>query len=261
MTATRRPFAAVLLAGLLALMLPGVPAPRAQDGPVVVFAAASLKTALDGIAAAWTQKTGRRTAISYAASSALARQLEQGAPAQVFVTADLDWMDYAQTKGLIEPASRSNLLGNRLVLIAPAASAKPVLIGPGFDLGGLVGSGRLATGAVATVPVGKYAKAALEKLGAWEGVRAKLAEAESVRAALVLVSRGEAPYGIVYATDAAADRSVAVIGTFPSDSHPPIVYPAALVKDAGADGKAFLDFLRSAEAKPFYEAQGFSVLY
>lgn len=261
MIATRRSMTAGLGAAVLTLVLPAAPTVQAQDRPVVVFAAASLKTALDGIAAAFTQKTGRRTAISYAASSALARQLEQGAPAQVFLTADLDWMDYAQGNGLIEPASRSNILGNRLVLIAPAGAAKPVAIGPGFDLGGLVGAGRLATGAVANVPVGKYAKAALEKLGAWEGVKGKLAEVESVRAALVLVSRGEAPYGIVYATDAAADRSVAVVGNFPADSHPPIVYPAALVKGAGAEGRAFLEFLRSAEAKPFYEAQGFTVSY
>jgi molybdate transport system substrate-binding protein len=260
MSILRRSFIAGLAALAAAFAAPSRPA-LAQSGDVVVFAAASLKNALDAIAADFTRQTGKKVAISYAASSALARQLEQGAPAQVFVSADLEWMDYAAAKGLIDPTTRSNILGNRLVLIAPKATAKSVEIVPGIDLGRLVGDNRMAVGALASVPAGKYAKAALDKLGAWDGVKGKLAEAESVRAALLLVSRGETPYGIVYQTDAAADPNVAVVGTFPADSHPPVVYPATLVKGAGPDGAAFLAFMRSPAARKAYETQGFSILY
>ncbi|MBT9291035.1 molybdate ABC transporter substrate-binding protein [Prosthecodimorpha staleyi] len=260
MSILRRSLIAGLAALAVAVAIPSRPV-VAQSGDVVVFAAASLKNALDEIAADYTKKTGKKVAISYAASSALARQIEQGAPAQVFVSADQKWMDYAAAKGLIEPASRSDILGNRIVLVAPKDVAKPIEIKAGFDLGKFLGNGRLAIGAVASVPAGTYAKESLEKLGAWDGVKGKLAEAESVRAALLLVSRGETPYGIVYQTDAAADPNVAVVGTFPPESHTPILYPATLVKDAGADGTAFLAFMRSAAARKAYEKQGFTVLY
>ncbi len=248
-----------LTAAALLTVWPQPPA-RAQSGDVLVFAAASLKNALDAINAQWLKETGKRATISYAASSALAKQLEQGAPAQMFIPADLDWMDYAERKGLIEPETRSNLLGNRIVLIAPGDKANAIAIAPGFDLAKLVGDGRLAMANVESVPAGRYGKAALEKLGLWAGVSGKLAQAENVRAALLLVSRGEAPAGIVYQTDAASDKGVAIVGTFPEDTHPPIVYPIALTIQAGPDASAFLGYIRSGRSKPLFEAQGFTVL-
>jgi molybdate transport system substrate-binding protein len=169
-------------------------------------------------------------------------------------------MDYVEKKALIDTNSRSNLLGNALVLIAPKDSAAAIDLKQGADLGGLVGDGRLAVGNVDSVPAGKYAKAALEKLGFWDGVSNKLAQAESVRAALLLVSRGEAPLGIVYQTDAAADPNVKVVATFPADSHPPIIYPIALTTKANEAAAAFLDYIKSPKAAPAFEAQGFTVL-
>jgi molybdate transport system substrate-binding protein len=228
---------------------------------VTVFAAASMKNALDAINAEWAKESGNEATVSYAASSALAKQIEQGAPADIFISADLAWMDYVTEKKLIEAESRSNLLGNRIVLVAPADKAKPVDIKKDFDIAGLVGDGRLAMGAVDSVPAGKYGKAALEKLGVWSSVEKKVAGAESVRAALLLVSRGEAPYGIVYQTDAAADPGVKIVGTFPEDSHPPIIYPVAILSEAKSPAaKSYLDFLKSAKATPFFEKQGFTVL-
>jgi molybdate transport system substrate-binding protein len=226
-----------------------------------VFAAASLKNALDAVNVQWQKETGRKASISYAASSALARQMEQGAPAQVFISADLDWMDYVASKGLIKPETRSNLLANRIVLIAPKGKAKAVDIRAGFDLARLLGDGRLAMANVDAVPAGRYGKAALEKLGVWPSVSGKTAQTENVRAALLLVSRGEAPAGIVYQTDAAADPNVEIIGTFPEDTHPPIIYPIALT--AGAthpDAAAFLTYIKSDKAKALFDAQGFTVL-
>ncbi len=250
-----------LAAGLLMTSgLPQAPA-RAQGGDIVVFAAASLKNALDAINAQWMKETGKKAAISYAASSALAKQLEHGAPAQLFISADLDWMDYVEKKDLIRKDTRSNLLGNRIVLIAPADKADPVDIKPGFDLAKVVGDGRLAMANVEAVPAGRYGKAALEKLGAWNGVSGRIAQTENVRAALLLVSRGEAPAGIVYQTDAAADPKVKIIGTFPEDTHPPIIYPIALTANATSpDAAAFLAYITSAKARPLFEAQGFTVL-
>ena len=246
-----------LAAGAFAAVAPAV----AQDGGLVVFAAASLKNALDAVNGQWQAVAGKQAKISYAASSALAKQIEQGAPAQLFISADFDWMDYLARKKLIKPDTRSNLLGNRIVLVAPADKAKPVEIKQDFDLAALVGDGRLAMGAVDSVPAGKYGKAALEKLGVWSSVEQKVAGAESVRAALLLVSRGEAPYGIVYQTDAAADPGVKIVGTFPEDSHPPIIYPVAILSEAKSPAaKAYLDFLKSAKATPFFEKQGFTVL-
>ena len=238
----------------------GEPA-KAQGGDVVVFAAASLKTALDAVNAQWRTETVKKAIISYAASSALAKQIEQGAPAQVFISADLDWMSYLAGKSLIKVDTRTNLLGNRIVLIAPKDKAQPVKIESGFDLAKVLGDGRLAMANVDAVPAGKYGKAALEKLGAWASVANRIAQAENVRAALLLVSRGEAPAGIVYRTDAAAESNVAIIGTFPESSHPPIVYPAALTANAThPDAAGFLAYIGSAKAKPVFEAQGFAVL-
>ena len=262
MTATRFPTTRrTWIAGLfLALAAGPVPAPAA-DAPVVVFAAASLKNALDEASAAWGKETGKTTRISYAGSNALAKQIEAGAPADLFFSADLAWMDYAEKNGTIRPDTRVNVLRNAIVLVAPKGAAKTVTLAPGVDLAAALGGGRLAMGNVEAVPAGKYGKAALEKLGAWEGVKGQVAQAENVRAALLLVARGEAPLGIVYATDAASDPSVEVVATFPADSHPPIVYPAALTRDsANADGAAFLTFLRSPAARPFFERQGFTVI-
>ena len=251
---------ASVLAGLLAsALLGGVPA-RAAEAPTV-FAAASLKNALDEIAGSYAKEGKPAPRISYAASNTLAKQIEQGAPADLFFSADLDWMDYLARKDLIRPETRVSLLANSIVLIAPQDSKAAVTMGPGLDLAAALGQGRLAMGNVEAVPAGKYGKAALEKLGGWTGVKDKVAQAESVRAALLLVSRGEAPLGIVYATDAAADANVRIVATFPADSHPPIVYPVALTKDsASPDAAGLLAYLRGPVAKAAFEKQGFTVL-
>ena len=220
MRTTRRAWLALPAIAILAW---GASPAAAQGRDVLVFAAASLKTALDEVAAQWQRESGKKASISYAASNTLMKQIEHGAPADIFISADLDWMDYGQRKDLIKPDTRSNLLGNRLVLIAPKDAAVSINVQPGFVLGTELKGGRLAIGNVDAVPAGKYAKAALEKLEAWNGVKDKVAQAESVRAALALVSRGEAPLGIVYQTDAAADPAVKIVGTFPESTHPPIV--------------------------------------
>jgi molybdate transport system substrate-binding protein len=235
---------------------------HAQSKEVVVFAAASLKNALDAAAAGFAKDTGRPTPkISYAASNTLAKQIEAGAPADVFLSADLDWMDYLASKDLIRPDTRVNLLGNRLVLIAPKDATVSLTIGSGFDLATALGSGKLAMANVDAVPAGKYGKAALERFGVWEAVKSQVAQADNVRGALLLVSRGEAPLGIVYQTDAAADPNVKIVGVFPEDSHPPIIYPMAVTKDSThADAVAFVTYLRSGASKPAFEKQGFTVL-
>lgn len=249
-----------LLAGLVASALLGTGPARAADGPTV-FAAASLKNALDDIAAAYAREGRPAPKISYAASNTLAKQIEQGAPADLFFSADLDWMDYLAKQHLIRPDTRVSLLANSIVLIAPKDSRAAVKMGPGLDLAAALGSGKLAMGNVEAVPAGKYGKAALETLGAWAGVKDKVAQAESVRAALLLVSRGEAPLGIVYATDAAADPNVRIVATFPADSHPAIVYPVAVTKDAAnPDAAGLLAYLRGPAAKAAFEKQGFTVL-
>ncbi len=240
---------------------PPLAAQEANQQTLTVFAAASLKNALDDIGAIFTERTGIKIAASYAASSALVKQIEQGAPADAFISADLEWMDYAAQKKLIQNATRFNLLGNRLVLIAPKDSKQgEVAIGPGFDLAKLAGDGRIATGDVQAVPAGKYAKAALEKLGAWQAAAPKFAMADNVRAALVLVARGEALLGIVYETDAKVEPGVKVIGKFPPDSHPAIIYPAALTATAKADAKKYLDFLRGSTGQVGFEHYGFTYL-
>jgi molybdate transport system substrate-binding protein len=233
----------------------------AQGNSLTVFAAASMKNALDDIDTAYAAKTGIKIVASYAASSALAKQIEQGAPADVFMSADTDWMDYAISKKTIQESTRVNLLGNSIVLIAPKDSTiDHVAIEPGFDLAKLAGYGEIATGDVKAVPVGKYAKAALEKLGAWQAAEPKFAMAESVRAALTLVARGEASLGIVYATDARVEPGVKIVGTFPSDSHPAIIYPVAATTTAKAEASDYLAFLRSSAAKTIFEKYGFTFL-
>ncbi|MET0746021.1 MAG: molybdate ABC transporter substrate-binding protein [Microvirga sp.] len=262
MRITRRLGLCLVIPLLLGLTTYPSSGPRAQEKELVVFAAASMKNALDEAADTFARQTGKPAArISYAASNTLAKQIEAGAPADVFISADLDWMDYLAQKNLIRPETRISLLGNRIVIVAPKGSARPIAVQPGFDLASGLGGGRLAMGNVDAVPAGKYGKAALEKLGAWDGVKDHVAQAESVRAALLLVSRGEAPLGIVYQTDAAADPNVAVVGSFPPDSHPPIVYPVAVTKDSTHPGaQDFVNFLRSGAARPIFEKQGFSVL-
>jgi molybdate transport system substrate-binding protein len=233
--------------------------PAAAD-EVVVFAAASLKTALDGIAADFEAGTGHRVTISYAGTNTLARQIIAGAPADVFVSAAENWMDEVERAGLLVPGSRRDLLGNKLVLIAHGRDAAPVGIGPALDLPALLGDGRLAMAMVDAVPAGQYGKAALEQFGLWSAAEPAVVQTENVRAALALVALGEAPFGIVYASDAAAEDNVTVVGTFPPGSHPPIVYPAALLTNAadGADS-AFLAALAAPAAIARFTAQGFTL--
>ena len=254
---TGRILAVIVAAFAIAAALPAL----AQEKPIVVFAAASMKNALDDVNAAFTRRGGVKVVASYAASSALAKQVEQGAPADVFLSADVDWMDYLAKRKLIVENSRFDLLGNRLVLVATKdLRIDSVKIEPGFDLAALAGSGRIAVGDVRAVPAGLYAKAALEKLGAWAAVEGKLAMAENVRAALVLVARGEAPLGIVYETDAMVEPGVRIVGVFPDDSHAPIVYPVAQTAGARPDAAGYLAFLRTQAARSVFEHYGFSVL-
>jgi molybdate transport system substrate-binding protein len=234
---------------------------HAQGRDLLVFAAASLKNALDDADAQYLQDAGHKVAVSYGASSTLAKQIENGAPADVFISADLDWMDYASAHKLIKPETRFNLLGNKLVLIAPADSQIDLIIAPNFPLAQALGSGRLAMADPAAVPAGKYGKAALEALGVWPSVASKVAPAQDVRATLILVSRGEAPLGIVYQTDAAADKGVKIIGAFPESTHPPIIYPIAVTTASTNPGAAaYVGFLKSPAAKSAFEKQGFVTL-
>ena len=250
----------VLFSALVILLAAFSPA-SAEDKTITVFAAASMKNALDEVNAAYTAKTGVKTTASYAASSVLAKQIEQGAPADVFVSADTGWMDYAISKKTINEPTRVDLLGNSLVLIAPKNSKiSEVNIAPGFDLAKLAGDGRIATGDVQSVPVGKYAKAALEELGAWQAAERKFAMAENVRAALTLVARGETALGIVYSTDAKVEPGVKIVGTFPAVSHPPIIYPVAATVTAKPETSEYLAFLRSMAAKNIFEKYGFKFL-
>jgi molybdate transport system substrate-binding protein len=233
----------------------------AQDKRLLIFAAASMKNALDEVDAAYTTKTGVKIVASYAASSTLAKQIERGAPADIFLSADADWMNYSIGRKDIDAGTRLNLLGNSIVLIAPKDSKLDnVAIGPGVDLAGLAGDGKIAVGDVKAVPAGKYAKAAMQKLGAWQAAEPRLAMAESVRAALTLVARGEAVLGIVYATDAKFETGVKILGTFPADSHPPIIYPVAATATANAEAADYLAFLRSSQAKTTFEKYGFTFL-
>jgi molybdate transport system substrate-binding protein len=251
-------FAALI--GAMVMALSSAPPVHAAE-KLVVFAAASLKNALDAVNGTWQAETGQRVTISYAASSALARQIEQSAPADIFISADLDWMEYLSERQLIVPNSRTNLLGNRIVLIASGDSTIEANIAPDFPLAELLGDGRLAMADVKAVPAGKYGRAALERLGVWAEVEANVAQAENVRAALKLVATGEAPLGIVYRSDAVAEPAVKVIGVFPEDAHPPIVYPVGVTADSSnSDAAEFVKYLQSAKARQLFEQQGFTVL-
>ncbi|HLX27670.1 MAG TPA: molybdate ABC transporter substrate-binding protein [Casimicrobiaceae bacterium] len=227
---------------------------------VTVFAAASLKEAMDAQAHRFESTTGDKVVVSYAASSALAKQIVNGAPADVFISADLDWMDYLAKLTLLAPGTRFDLLRNSLVLIAPAQSSATLRITPGFALAAALDDGRLAIANPDSVPAGKYAKEALEHLGVWKSVEHRLARTDNVRAALALVSRGEAPFGIVYETDALADKHVKIVDRFPEASHAPIVYPVALVAGrASATARRLLDDLRSPAARATWEKYGFEM--
>jgi molybdate transport system substrate-binding protein len=257
-------FAIRCLSGLaIGFAVAATPAAAQDKGgqPPVVFAAASLKTALDAIVADWKKEGHGGVTVSYAASSALAKQLESGAPADIFISADLDWMDWSQQRNLINTTSRQTLLGNALVLVGASDSNLTFKIAPGADLAAALGDSRLAVGEVNSVPAGKYAKISLETLGMWASVANKLAPTNDVRAALNLVARGEARLGIVYATDAKAEPKVKIVDTFPESSHPPVLYPAALTAAThNADAAAFLAYLRSATAVKEFTAQGFDMV-
>ncbi|MCZ8335824.1 MAG: molybdate ABC transporter substrate-binding protein [Rhodobacteraceae bacterium] len=235
--------------------------PASAEEEVVVFAAASLKTALDAVAAEFEAETGHDVTVSYAGSGQLAKQIIQGAPADIFISAAENWMDEVERAGLVVAGTRADLLGNQLVLIAHGKGAAPVEIAAGFDLAGMLGDGRLSMAMVEAVPAGQYGKAALESLGIWASVEGAVAQSENVRAALALVSAGEAPFGIVYASDAVADDNVTVVGRFPAESHAPIVYPAALLTEAAdAADRAFLEALSGDGADAIFAAQGFAIL-
>lgn len=232
--------------------------PAAEAKPITVFGAASLTNAFEEVSKAFTAAGGAPVKLSFAASSSLARQIEAGAQADVFVSADIEWLDYLEQRKLIQSASRHNLLGNRLVLIAPVTSSVKLSLKPGVNLLAALGDGRLATGEVETVPVGRYAKRALTRLGAWESVGPRIAGAENVRAALAFVARGEAPLGIVYATDARAEPRVRVVDIFPADTHPPIVYPIALTVSASPAAQAYLRYITGSDARKVFERYGFT---
>jgi len=241
--------------------LAGAPQPLIAQEQITVFAAASLKNALDDTNAVFTKASGLKVVASYEASSALARQIEQGAPADIFISADVRWMDYASEHKLIKPDTRVNLLGNKLVLIAPKDSRLGhVTIGDGFDIAKLAGDGRIAVADVKAVPAGLYAKAALEKLGAWTAAEPKLAQAGNVRATLAFVARGETPVGIVYETDARIEPKVKVIGAFPDGSYPPVTYPVAATANGKPAAARYLGFLATPTAKAIFERYGFSFL-
>ena len=241
---------------MIAVALAAAPATAAD---LLVFAAASLKEALDDAGAQFQKASGQKMVASYAASSLLAKQIENGAPADVFISADLDWMDYVEKHNLVKAGSRSNLLRNRLVLIAAANSQLQVKIEPEFALAKLLGGGRLAMADPDNVPAGKYGKAALEKLGVWASVESKIARGDNVRTALNFVARGEAPLGIVYQTDAYAEKKVHILGQFPQETHPAIIYPVAVVASSKhPSASAFVAFLRSNGARAIFEKYGFS---
>ena len=240
------------------LVLTAGPAAAAPARAPLVLAAASLQESMTAAADAWARKGHPKPVISFAASSALARQVEAGAAADLFVSADEEWMDALATKGLIVPATRTDFLGNRLVIVAPAASRMtiPLVRGP---LARVLGAGPLAMADTESVPAGKYGKAALTKLGVWGAVSPKVVRAENVRAALALVERAAAPLGIVYATDAKASAKVRIAGVFPASSHPPITYPIARLKaSANVEGEAFRRFLVSREGRAIFVRYGFS---
>lgn len=248
-----------LVLATFAATLAAAPVARAQE-TVTVFAAASLTDALRALGQGWAARGNPAPRFSFAASSALARQIDQGAPADIFVSADEPWMDHVQERHLIVNATRVSPIGNALVLVAPRGDARDVTLARGTDLVALLGpNGRIATGDPAHVPVGRYARAALTWLGQWDAIGPRLARADNVRGALLLVERGEAPFGIVYATDAAASQGVRIVGTFPAESHVPVTYPFALTRRAArnAQARGFLAFLAGPEAQPVWRRFGF----
>jgi molybdate transport system substrate-binding protein len=248
------PFLAALLVGFLGL----AHAVDESKQPLTVFAAASLTDALNEVNAAYTKSGGAPVRVSYAASSGLARQIEAGAKADVFFSADLDWVDYLQQRNLVDTASRQNILGNRLVLIAPTDSKVSLKIAPNFPLAAAIGKSRLATGDPDSVPVGRYARSALTTLGVWGEVADRVVRADNVRVALAYVARGEAAVGIVYETDALLEKKVRVVDTFPANTHLPIVYPIVLTKMAAASAKGYKEFVAGAEAAKIFKKYGFS---
>lgn len=252
---SRLPVAAILAACAI------VPAPlHVAADEVTVFAAASLTNALDRVAAAWTADTGHNVIVSYAGSSALANQIRQGAPADIFISASIDWMDAIEASGDLRVGTRHDILGNTLVLIAHGHATEPVTIDESLDLAGMLGDERLAMALVDAVPAGVYGKAALTTLGLWDSVEPRVAQSDNVRAALAFVARNEAPLGIVYATDAAVEDNVTIIGTFPADSHDPITYPAGITAQSDSPvARAFLDHLTSDAARAIWQEFGFSV--
>ncbi len=250
--------AAIMAVGMAGIAAVGASPVAAQPRePLTVFAAASLTDALQEVGRAWTKRSGQPVRFSFAASGTAARQIVAGAPADLFVAAEADWMDRVAAAGRLMPGARRDLLGGRLVLIAPAASRTRLAIRPGFALAAALGGGRLAVGDPRSVPAGRYAQAALTRLGVWTSVATRLAPAQDVRAALSYVARGEAPLGIVYETDAAAASAVRVVGVFPAASHPPIVYPAAVVKGARPGAVAFYRYLGGAEATAIFRRHRF----
>jgi molybdate transport system substrate-binding protein len=250
----------VLLAGVL--LCAGLSSAFAAD--LVVFAAASLKDALDVQARRFENAAGHRVVIAYAGSNTLAKQIDAGAPADVFISADLEWMDFLEQRGLVATGTRVDLLRNVLVLIAPAGSTSRLRIAPRFGLASALAKERLAMANPDSVPAGRYGRSALQALGVWADVERQVARADNVRAALALVARGETPLGIVYRTDAIADGRVSVVDVFPATTHPPIVYPAAVVSPAtspakASAAKALLDYLASPAARDVWERHGFVV--
>lgn len=260
--ATRRPLGAVRQSigcslVLLCLCLPT----KASAQDLLVFAAASLGDTLQSVFSAWHEDTGHTAVASYAGSSALARQIQQGAPADLFISASSEWMDAVEASADIRPDSRRDLLGNRLVLIAHGNEAEPVTLEPGVDIVGLLGGERLAMAMVDAVPAGLYGKAALTTLGVWDSVAPQVAQSDNVRSTLNLVASGEAPYGIVYATDARAEPRVSVVATFAEDTHEPIVYPVAILNGRRSpQADDFLAYLSGERARALFKADGFTVL-
>lgn len=263
---TGRVLAAAIAAALFASTTgkaetPAVTPGTAEDKPVIVFAAASLKSALDAVAEAWRTNSGKTATLVYASSGVLAKQIEQGAPADIFISADLKWMDYLEKAKLIRAETRRKLLGNKLVLVEPSDADAKLEIAKGFDLAGAAGDGKIAVCTLDSCPGGIYAKEALTSLGVFASVEPKLAQADNIRNALNLVARGEAKFGIVYATDAKAEPKVKQVGTFPDSSHSPIVYPMALVEaSANPDAPFFLSYLKSQAATKIFIGQGFEIL-
>jgi molybdate transport system substrate-binding protein len=247
---------AVIVAGII-----GLPVQRAHAEDLMVFAAMTLQGALDDAAGAYQHQSGNNVIVSYGPSAALVKQIDNGAPADIFISADSDWMDAAQARGLIHDSTRVDLLSSQLVLIAPRNSSVSAAIKAGFPIEQMLGNGRLVMCDPMMMPAGRYGRAALQNLGVWQAVQDRVANADNVRAALAFVSRGEAPLGVVFDTDAALDKGVKIVGVFPAESHPPIVYPAAVI--ASSDNPAaeeFLAFLRSAAAKSIFERNGYIFL-